>query len=246
MNLVILAYNRLLEKLELYMDKCEDTWPELVHATQCGWEKLKGYYCKAQGHSFAVATAMDPRLKYEWWEDEKWGEYREEAIEMVQKTWQTYKPSRTQEPSPSNPDALIKKRRSNTDQLERYVSTDTVINESDASSTGSERLFSGAKQYIPSEWNRLGQDYNTCRKCREHQSDVGKPIAGQLLLTMDEVLDMIPLHQSLRNVADSLEDYSLDTYVQLDDDILALSDSQLVINIRNRIEAVDGYYYYEA
>ncbi|KAI9489038.1 hypothetical protein BDB00DRAFT_876821 [Zychaea mexicana] len=59
----------------------------------------------------------------------------------------------------------------------------------------------------------------------------------QLLLTVDEVLDMIPSRQSLRNVADSLEDYSLDAYVQLDDDMLALSDSQLVINIRDRIQA---------
>ncbi|KAI9498500.1 hypothetical protein BDB00DRAFT_935661 [Zychaea mexicana] len=109
------------------------------------------------------------------------------------------------------------------------------------------KRYSNCKSYRPLLFfvgNR--QDYNTCRKCHQSQSDVGKPIAEQLLLTVDEVLELIPSRQNLRNVADSLEDYSLDAYVQLDDDMLALSDSQLVINIRDCIQAVDGYHYYEA
>ncbi|KAI9484539.1 hypothetical protein BDB00DRAFT_878739 [Zychaea mexicana] len=55
---------------------------------------------------------------------------------------------------------------------------------------------------------------------------------------MDKVLELIPSRHNLRNVANSLEDYSLDAYVQLDDDMLALSDSQLVINIRDRSSCI--------
>ncbi|KAG2217448.1 hypothetical protein INT45_009647 [Circinella minor] len=105
-NLVITAYNRLLNVLEAHIEAWNDNWPELSAAAKVGWVKLQGYYCKATGHVYAVATAMDPRLKYEWWEAENWDEYYSEAIELVNTTWD--------------------KRPGRADQLARYINAYTL------------------------------------------------------------------------------------------------------------------------
>ncbi|KAG2208191.1 hypothetical protein INT45_000721 [Circinella minor] len=36
------------------------------------------------------------------------------------------------------------------------------------------------------------RQYKTCKTCRNHRSDVGKPIADDLLVTLEEALEMIP------------------------------------------------------
>ena len=95
-------------------------------AAKVGWVKLQGYYCKATGHVYAVATAMDPRLKYEWWEAENWDEYRSEAIELVNTTWDKYKPAFVPVQQAYDPDALIQRRPGRADQLARYINAYTL------------------------------------------------------------------------------------------------------------------------
>ena len=95
--------------------------PELSEAARFGWEKLQGFYCKATGHVYAVATAMDPCLKYKWQEAERWGDYHTEAIGLIESTWKKYKPASVLEGNAFDPDALIQRRPGRADQLARYV-----------------------------------------------------------------------------------------------------------------------------
>ncbi|KAI9490493.1 hypothetical protein BDB00DRAFT_551564, partial [Zychaea mexicana] len=88
------------------------------------------------------------------------------------------------------------------------------------------------------------RNYKTCRLCRERQSDVGKPIPDQLLVTMEEVEAMIPSRTDLPSANDTLEGYSLDVYVQLDEQLSTMADQELTAAIVGRIQAIDGYNYY--
>ncbi|KAG2216409.1 hypothetical protein INT45_009906 [Circinella minor] len=112
MNLVITAYNRLLNVLEAHIEAWNDNWPELSAAAKVGWVKLQGYYCKATGHVYAVATAMDPQLN--------------EAIELVNTTWDKYKPAFIPVQQAYDPDALIQRRPGRADQLARYINAYTL------------------------------------------------------------------------------------------------------------------------
>ncbi|KAG2224754.1 hypothetical protein INT45_005278 [Circinella minor] len=122
MNLVITAYNRLLNVLEAHIE----AWNDLSAAAKVGWVKLQGYYCKATGHVYAIATAMDLRFKYEWWEAENWDEYRSEAIELVNTTWDKYKPAFVPVQQAYDPDALIQRRPGRADQLAWYINAYTL------------------------------------------------------------------------------------------------------------------------
>ncbi|KAI9262365.1 hypothetical protein BDA99DRAFT_560209 [Phascolomyces articulosus] len=55
------------------------------------------------------------------------------------------------------------------------------------------RRCTGCKGNRPLEMFVANQEtYNTCQRCLNRQSDVGKPIAEELLRTMDEAMEMIP------------------------------------------------------
>ncbi|KAG2207612.1 hypothetical protein INT45_003145 [Circinella minor] len=99
---------------------------------------------------------MDPRLKYEWWEAENWDEYRSEAIELVNTTWDKYKPAFIPVQQAYDPDALIQRRPVNDwPQLKAMARTYLAIT---ASSASSERVFSRAKHFLSPKHNRLGSE----------------------------------------------------------------------------------------
>ena len=103
---------------------------ELSEATRFRWEKLQGFYCKAIGHVYAVATTMDPYLKYEWQEAEHQVDYYTEAIGLLESTWKKYKSASVAGGNTFNPNALIKRRLGRADQLARYVNVYALDNPS--------------------------------------------------------------------------------------------------------------------
>ncbi|KAG2210092.1 hypothetical protein INT45_013874, partial [Circinella minor] len=142
-------------------------WPELSAAAKVGWVKLQGYYCKATGHVYAVATAIDPRLKYEWWEAENWNEYRSEAIELVNMTWDKYKLALVPVHQAYDFDALIQRRPGRADQLAQYINAYTLDDPTSSHSNtivldywhaSSEQVLSRAKHFLSPERNRLSSE----------------------------------------------------------------------------------------
>lgn len=164
-----------------------------------GWEKLQGYYCKANNYIYAAATAMDPRAKYEWWEEEGWNDdefnWCRFSIKLVQDLWLKHAPTQEQQESrvpAANSMTLFKRKRPRTgDQLAAYVNEPTIDDVDNvesqgelvlgywkahekrwpelanmarrylavpASSAASERVFSRAKFFVPSQRNRLGAE----------------------------------------------------------------------------------------
>ncbi|KAG2214782.1 hypothetical protein INT45_011563 [Circinella minor] len=93
------------------------------------------------------------------------------------------------------------------------------------------------------------RQYKTCKTCRNRRSDVGKPIADDLLITLEEALEMIPSRYdddeiTETNREDASIDYSITAYIRLDQEMLDMDDQHLVTHIRTSIEARDGYHYY--
>jgi hypothetical protein len=64
-----------------------------THCAEQGKKKLVDYYSKTDSTPiYAVATAMDPRMRFNWWSANDWGEYVELSQEMVKTIWeQNYK-----------------------------------------------------------------------------------------------------------------------------------------------------------
>jgi hypothetical protein len=90
-NRAMSVYNALIDTLEEFIEKDDD--PLLTHAAEQGKKKLVDYYSKTDSTPiYAVATAMDPRMRFNWWSANDWGEYVELSQEMVKTIWeQNYK-----------------------------------------------------------------------------------------------------------------------------------------------------------
>ncbi|KAG2221940.1 hypothetical protein INT45_013276 [Circinella minor] len=91
------------------------------------------------------------------------------------------------------------------------------------------------------------RQYKTCKMCQNRRSDVGKPITDDLLVTLEEALEMISCHYDDDEIAetnrdDASIDYSITTYIRLDQEML--DNQHLVTHICTSIEAHDGYHYY--
>ncbi|KAI9258883.1 hypothetical protein BDA99DRAFT_561255 [Phascolomyces articulosus] len=94
------------------------------------------------------------------------------------------------------------------------------------------RRCTGCKGNRPLEMFVANQEtYNACQRCRNRQSDVGKPIAEELLCTMDKAMEMIPS----RDDDDDHVTYTLNVYIRLDDDINLFCGSRIngLIDKRN-------------
>ena len=94
------------------------------------------------------------------------------------------------------------------------------------------------------------RQYKTCKTCRSRRSNVGKPIAHDLLATLKETVNLIPSRYDNDETAeinrdDASIEYSFSAYIRLDQEMLDMDDQQLVTRIRASIEARDGYHYYQ-
>ena len=66
LNRAMSVYNRLIDTLEDFIEKEDD--PLLKQAAIQGRNKLLKYYSKTDStYVYAVATAMDPRMRFNWW-----------------------------------------------------------------------------------------------------------------------------------------------------------------------------------
>ncbi|KAF9301744.1 hypothetical protein BGZ91_009508, partial [Linnemannia elongata] len=73
-NRAMSVYNTMIDMLEEFIEQEAD--PSLKQAAIHGKQKLLGYYSKTDSTPvYAVATAMDPRMRFDWWGANDWGEY---------------------------------------------------------------------------------------------------------------------------------------------------------------------------
>lgn len=137
LNRAIRAYNVILDELEDFQEK--PTTPRILkHAAKQAMEKMQIYYRRTDDTNlYAIATAMDPRLKYQYWKDEEWEEeFQEEARKAVEDEWlKDYKTETTTQHSIHDDDDAqgrfkLKKRRT-IDELERYINEACVEDDND-------------------------------------------------------------------------------------------------------------------
>lgn len=88
-NKTIVFYNKLIDAIEDFMED-PDLDDQLYRAAYLGREKLKKYYIKTDyTHIYSVVTALDPRMKYRWWEICKWpSDMRNVCQQHVKDTWE--------------------------------------------------------------------------------------------------------------------------------------------------------------
>ncbi|KAG9319109.1 hypothetical protein KVV02_004693, partial [Mortierella alpina] len=87
LNRAMSVYNKLIDQLEDVIANEED--PVLKQAAAQGRSKLLKYYAKTDCTPvYAVPTAMDPRMRYNWWNVQNWGEYVQTSIEAVNAVWE--------------------------------------------------------------------------------------------------------------------------------------------------------------
>lgn len=93
-NMTILSYNRLIDKLEDFADiELNPTCPQdLREAAKAGREKLLPYYGRTDDTEvYAVATAMDPRMRFDWWTRSRWEKkIQDDSEELVRETWSKF------------------------------------------------------------------------------------------------------------------------------------------------------------
>ncbi|KAF9271511.1 hypothetical protein BGZ74_005948, partial [Mortierella antarctica] len=90
-NRAMTVYNLLIDGLEDFID--HETNNSLKEAALQGKKKLLEYYSRTDFTPvYAVATAMDPRMRFDWWEAQDWGEYARMSEKLVKGVWaQHYK-----------------------------------------------------------------------------------------------------------------------------------------------------------
>jgi len=87
LNRAMTVYNKLIDQLEDVIAN-EDN-PALKRAAEQGRTKLLKYYAKTDSTPvYAVATAMDPRMRFNWWRVQQWGEYVQKSIDAVNTVWE--------------------------------------------------------------------------------------------------------------------------------------------------------------
>lgn len=91
-NMTILCYNRIMDALEKLEERMIATDPELCHAIRCGLDKLVRYYSRTDmTEVYAVATALDPRLKFRWWRRHGWEkEWCKFSEDLVREAWRKF------------------------------------------------------------------------------------------------------------------------------------------------------------
>jgi hypothetical protein len=157
----------------------------LVSALRTTKEKINKYYSKTDSTNiYAVATAMDCRMKFHWWRLSEWESiYEDLSKSMVTNTWIEYQPLDSESAPltslPPNDDDIFFTTRNQMDELGRYISeTPSACDPLEfwsrhhgtwpnlarmardflavpATSTPSERCFSRARLLLPYTRNRL-------------------------------------------------------------------------------------------
>ncbi|KAG2213210.1 hypothetical protein INT45_001553 [Circinella minor] len=96
-NTAIVHYNLIMDSLEDV--ESSDYLAELKRAARRGLQKLQRYYCKVDNtHIYAVATALDPHMKFTWWRTSGWEqEYQNMSQRMVRDAWGDFPKSVTME-----------------------------------------------------------------------------------------------------------------------------------------------------
>ncbi|KAG0060386.1 hypothetical protein BGZ92_006721, partial [Podila epicladia] len=88
-NRAMTVYNLLIDGLEDFID--HETNDSLKEAATQGKKKLLQYYSRTDSTPvYAVATAMDPRMRFNWWEAHDWGEYAKMSEVMVSEVWEQF------------------------------------------------------------------------------------------------------------------------------------------------------------
>ncbi|KAF9571669.1 hypothetical protein BGW38_008596 [Lunasporangiospora selenospora] len=86
-NRAMSVYNALIDALEEFIDR--ESSPSLREAATQGKQKLLDYYSKTDSTPvYAVATAMDPRMRFDWWSVNDWEGYIQACADMVTDVWQ--------------------------------------------------------------------------------------------------------------------------------------------------------------
>ncbi|KAF9201539.1 hypothetical protein BGZ59_002653 [Podila verticillata] len=81
-NRAMSVYNAMIDTLEEFIE--QETNPSLLRAAIQGKQKLLDYYSKTDSTPvYAVATAMDPRMRFNWWSANDWDEYIQISKDMV-------------------------------------------------------------------------------------------------------------------------------------------------------------------
>jgi hypothetical protein len=89
----IAVYNKLIDHIEIFIENNTNNNDVLSEQLKLGAtaanEKLKKYYSKTDfSPVYSVATAMDSRMKFYWWDRKNWEEeYQEQSQAMVRKIW---------------------------------------------------------------------------------------------------------------------------------------------------------------
>ncbi|CAB5382552.1 unnamed protein product [Rhizophagus irregularis] len=84
------AYNYLLNKIEDIIDN-NNIRIEIKNAATAAKNKIEEYYPTTGGHIYIIATAMDPRLKLQYYDDNDWeAEYILEAKKIVTDIWNNF------------------------------------------------------------------------------------------------------------------------------------------------------------
>lgn len=87
-NRAISVYNDMIDGLEVFIENEDDRL--LNQAANQGLQKLLHYYSKTDTTPvYAVATAMDPRMRFDWWKKNDWGEYIQISKDMVTEVWES-------------------------------------------------------------------------------------------------------------------------------------------------------------
>lgn len=90
-NRTIAVYNSLIDHIEDFIEN-KDNDPSIALAASEAKMKLSQYYTKTDNTPvYAVATAMDPRMRFSWWRANDWGEDLERMSKgMVTDVWTKY------------------------------------------------------------------------------------------------------------------------------------------------------------
>ena len=90
-NRAMSVYNAMIDTLEEFIE--QETDLSLKEAAILGKQKLLKYYSKTDSTPvYAVATAMDPRMRFDWWGANDWDEFEQISNDMVTNIWnQHYK-----------------------------------------------------------------------------------------------------------------------------------------------------------
>ena len=93
-NLTIVTYNALMEKIEQFRDNAfnKANLPNLCRRAETGYRKLQKYYGAIDNSPvYAVVTALHPAMRFQYWANKGWDKaFQIEAIQVVRGIWRKH------------------------------------------------------------------------------------------------------------------------------------------------------------